>query len=132
MVAVGAAVAAAAAVEEGARGPGAAATLRSRRNRENILRTRWSCACSSCGSRLRRSINSRSRRTSATCSTAPHTMARRPATHTQSARWPRPGYLAEYEAVAQVVGEREVAREAVGEGLIEVEHLEQPVALDGV
>lgn len=50
-------------------GPGAAATLRSRRKREKILRTRWSCACSSCGSRFRRSISSRSRRTSATCAT---------------------------------------------------------------
>lgn len=32
----------------------------------------------------------------------------------------------------QVVGEREVARERVGEGLVEVEHLQQAVALDGV
>lgn len=32
----------------------------------------------------------------------------------------------------QVVSERQVAREGVGEGLVEVQHLEQAVALDGV
>lgn len=41
-------------------------------------------------------------------------------------------HLAEYESMPQVVGESEVAREAVGEGLVEVEHLQQAIPFDSM